>query len=112
MQLCQMPRDHLAFLPITKAVKGVRTGTVMVYKRTPSLNASAMTSKEAVYHVVLGKDSFTKVMRDIAQFVRRQFKEAGEFCTAKVDKGLEDLAEPVAPTDADDHVELKLRKMA
>jgi len=44
-----------------------------------------------------GADSFTKVNREVAEYVARTIPDAGEFCMAMINMDLEDLDEPVFP---------------
>jgi hypothetical protein len=55
--------------------------------------------KGSVYDVVSGKDTFAKTTREIAEHVRREFDDAGEFRTGMVEMSLPTLVEP-APPDA------------
>ena len=81
-------------------------------KREPKFEGKCGELKDAVYDVVSGKETFTKTTRDIAEYVGRQFEEAGEFRTAMVDMELAPLVEPTAPTDTTNVVALELWKMA
>ena len=81
-------------------------------KREPKFEGKCEELKDAVYDVVSGKETFTKTTRDIAEYVGRQFEEAGEFRTGMVDMQLPALMEPAAPTDTTNVVALELWKMA
>jgi hypothetical protein len=52
-----------------------------------------------VYDVVSGKDTFAKTTREIAEYVGREFDDAGEFRTGMVEMRLAALAEPAPPED-------------
>jgi hypothetical protein len=52
-----------------------------------------------VYDVVSGKDTFAKTTREIAEYVGREFDDAGEFRTGMVEMRLAALAEPTPPED-------------
>jgi hypothetical protein len=52
--------------------------------------------------VVSGKDTFAKTTREIAEYVGREFDNAGEFRTGMVEMSLPTLVEPTPP-DADDN---------
>jgi hypothetical protein len=54
-----------------------------------------------VYDVVSEKDTFAKTTREIAEHVRREFDDAGEFRTGMVEMSLPTLVEPTPP-DAND----------
>ena len=55
--------------------------------------------KTSVYDVVSGKDTFAKTTREIAEYVGREFDDAGEFRTGMVEMRLAALAEPAPPED-------------
>jgi hypothetical protein len=63
-----------------------------------------------VYDVVSGKDTFAKTTREIAEYVGREFEDAGEFRTGMVEMELTPLVEPTAPTSSD-AVSFELWKM-
>jgi len=65
-----------------------------------------------VYDVVTGKDTFAKTTREIAEYVGREFDDAGEFRTGMVAMRLPDLTEPVAPADNAGVVAVELWKLA
>jgi hypothetical protein len=68
--------------------------------------------KSSVYDVVSGKDTFAKTTREIAEYVGREFDDAGEFRTGMVDMQLRPLDEPAPPADPNQVVEFELWKMA
>jgi hypothetical protein len=68
--------------------------------------------KKSVYDVVTGKDTFVKTTREIAEYVGREFDDAGEFRTGMVEMALRPLEEPAPPTDPNQVVEFELWKMA
>jgi hypothetical protein len=68
--------------------------------------------KNSVYDVVTGKDTFAKTTREIAEYVGREFDDAGEFRTGMVEMQLRPLDEPVPPADPNQVVEFELWKMA
>ena len=55
--------------------------------------------KTSVYDVVSGKDTFAKTTREIAEYVGREFDDAGEFRTGMVEMSLAALIEPAPPDD-------------
>jgi hypothetical protein len=63
-----------------------------------------------VYDVISGKDTFAKTTREIAEYVGREFEDAGEFRTGMVEMELTPLVEPTAPTSSD-AVSFELWKM-
>ena len=71
-----------------------------------------MEIKSSVYDVMSGKDTFTKMTHEIAEYVGHEFDDTGEFCTAgMVSMRLPTLTELMVPTD-DDSVKFELWKMA
>jgi hypothetical protein len=68
--------------------------------------------KNSVYDVVTGKDTFAKTTREIAEYVGREFDDAGEFRTGMVEMQLRPLDEPVPPANPNQMVEFELWKMA
>ena len=64
-----------------------------------------------MYDVVSGKDTFVKTTREIAEYVGREFDDAGEFQTRMVEMRLMPLTEPAVPTN-DDQIRFELWKMA
>ena len=67
--------------------------------------------KTSIYDVLSGKDTFAKTTREIAEYVRCKFEDAGEFRTGMVEMKLPALTEPAAPT-GNDNVNFELWKMA
>jgi hypothetical protein len=67
--------------------------------------------KTSVYDVVSGKDTFAKMTREIAEYVGREFDDAGEFRTGMVEMRLAALIEPAAPVD-ETPISFELWKMA
>ena len=65
-----------------------------------------------MYDVITGKDTFAKTTREIAEYVGREFDDAGEFRTGMVEMQLRPLDEPVPPADPNQVVEFELWKMA
>jgi hypothetical protein len=61
--------------------------------------------------VVSGKDTFAKTTREIAEYVGREFDNAGEFRTGMVEMSLPTLVEP-APPDANDIISFERWKIA
>jgi hypothetical protein len=68
--------------------------------------------KGAVYDVAAGKDTFSETTRKVAEYVSRQYDDAGEFRTGMVQLELEPLVEPTAPADNATAVKMELWKMA
>jgi type II secretory pathway pseudopilin PulG len=64
-----------------------------------------------VYDVVTGKDTFAKTTREIAEYVGREFDDAGEFRTGMVEMSLPPIVEPAAPEDGSP-INFELWKMA
>jgi hypothetical protein len=67
--------------------------------------------KNSVYDVVSGKDTFAKTTREIAEYVGREFNDAGEFRTGMVEMRLPPLTEP-SPPAVDTPINFELWKMA
>ena len=67
--------------------------------------------KNSVYDVVSGKDTFAKTTREIAEYVGREFDDAGEFCTGMVEMELAPLVPPPLPAD-NEAINFELWKMA
>ena len=67
--------------------------------------------KNSVYDVVSGKDTFAKTTREIAEYVGREFDDAGEFRTGMVEMRLPPLTEPPPPA-VDTPINFELWKMA
>ena len=59
-----------------------------------------MDIKHSVYDVVSGKDTFAKTTQEIAEYIGREFEDAGEFQTGMVKMKLTPLVEPMAPTSS------------
>ena len=55
--------------------------------------------KGSVYDATSGKDTFLKTTRKIAEYVSREYSDAGEFRLAMMDMNLPDLVEPQLPAD-------------
>jgi hypothetical protein len=56
--------------------------------------------KGSVYDVTAGKNTFLKTMRKIAEYVGREYTDAGEYHLAMINLSLPALIEPQLPTDA------------
>jgi uncharacterized membrane protein YgcG len=61
--------------------------------------------------VVSGKDTFAKTTREIAEYVGREFDDAGEFRTGMVEMDLPPIVEPSPPADGSP-ISFELWKMA
>jgi hypothetical protein len=57
--------------------------------------------KGSIYDVVSGKETFAKTTREIAEYVGREFDDAGEFRTGMVEMLLPTLVEPMPPDASD-----------
>jgi hypothetical protein len=69
--------------------------------------------KSSVYDVVSGKDTFAKTTREIAEYVGREFNNAGKFRTGMVEMTLPTLVEPAPPATMDtSQISFELWKMA
>jgi hypothetical protein len=55
--------------------------------------------KGSVYDVTTGKDTFLKTTRKIAEYVGREYTDAGEYRLAMINLNLPALVEPQLPTD-------------
>jgi hypothetical protein len=64
-----------------------------------------------MYDVVSGKDTFAKTTWEIAEYVGREFDDAGEFRTGMVEMRLAALIEPAPPVDGTP-INFELWKMA
>jgi hypothetical protein len=67
--------------------------------------------KGTVYDVTSSKERFLKTTRKIAEYVSREYSNAGEFCLAMIDVNLPALVEPVPPTDLANVMQLERWKM-
>ncbi len=65
-----------------------------------------------MYDIITCKDTFTKMTREIAEYVGHKFNDAGEFCTGMVDLALCPLDQPTPPTNPNQVVEFELWRMA
>jgi hypothetical protein len=67
--------------------------------------------KGIVYDVTSGNDTFLKTTRKIAEYVSREYSDAGEFRLAMIDMNLPGLVEPTPPTDMANIMQLERWKM-
>jgi hypothetical protein len=79
----------------TFADKNCRTG------RESKFEGKCADIKTSVYDVMSGKDTFAKTTQEIAEYVGREFDDAGEFRTGMVEMQLTPLVEPPLPADKD-----------
>jgi hypothetical protein len=79
--------------------------------REPKFEGKCADIKTSVYDVVSGKDTFAKTTREIAEYVGRDFDDAGEFHTGMVEMSLPPIIEPAVPQDGNP-VSFKLWRMA
>ena len=79
--------------------------------REPKFEGKCSEIKNSIYDVVSGKDTFAKTTREIAEYVGREFDDAGEFRTGMVEMRLPPLTEPPPPA-ADTPINFELWKMA
>lgn len=68
--------------------------------------------KGAVYDVTSGKDTFLKTTRKIAEYVSREYSDAGEFRLAMMDLNLPAIVEPAFPEDAGNMMQIEMWKIA
>jgi hypothetical protein len=69
--------------------------------------------KASVYDVTAGKDTFLKTTRKIAEYVGREYTDAGEYRLAMINLDLAPLVEPVLPAaDNANGMVLELWKMS
>ena len=67
--------------------------------------------KSAVYDVTAGRDTFTKTTRDIAEYIGREYEDAGEFRIGMVDLELPPIVAPAEPDDANNMLQLERWKI-
>jgi hypothetical protein len=65
--------------------------------REPKFEGKCSEIKNSVYDVVSGKDTVAKTTREIAEYVGREFDDAGEFRTGMVEMRLPPLTKPPPP---------------
>jgi hypothetical protein len=65
----------------------------------PKFEGKRSEIKSPVYDVISGKDTLAKTTREIAEYVGREFDDAGEFRTGMVEMRLPALTEPAPPVD-------------
>ena len=58
-----------------------------------------------------GKDTFLKTTWEIAEYVGREFDDAGEFRTGMVELALPALVAPTCPANANNAFEVEIWKM-
>jgi hypothetical protein len=68
-------------------------------KRETKFEGKCADLKASVYDVLSGKDTFAKTTREIAEYVGREYDDAGEFRTGMVELRLPPLVRPAAPPD-------------
>ena len=68
--------------------------------------------KGSVYDVTTGKDTFLKTTRKIAEYVGREYTDAGEYRLAMINLNLPALVEPQLPTDVTNVMAVELWKLA
>jgi hypothetical protein len=78
--------------------------------REPKFEGKCSEIKNSVYDMLSGKDTFAKTTREIAEYVSREFDDAGEFRTGMVEMRLPLLTEPPPPAD-DTPINFELWKM-
>jgi hypothetical protein len=68
--------------------------------------------KGSVYDVTAGKDTFLKTTRKIAEYVGREYTDAGEYRLAMINLNLPALVEPQLPVDVANVMAVEIWKMA
>ena len=68
--------------------------------------------KGSVYDVTAGKDTFLKTTRKIAEYVGREYSDAGEYRLAMINLHLVTLVEPPFPADGTDTMAVEIWKMS
>ena len=68
--------------------------------------------KGSIYDVTAGKDTFLKTTRKIAEYVGREYTDAGEYRLAMINLNLPTLVEPQLPADGAGMMEVEIWKMA
>ena len=80
--------------------------------RATRFEGSCEDLKGSVYDVTAGKDTFLKTTRKIAEYVGREYSDAGDYRLAMINLNLPALVEPQLPADAANMMEVELWKMA
>jgi hypothetical protein len=68
--------------------------------------------KGSVYDVTAGKDTFLKTTRKIAEYVGREYSDAGDYRLAMMNLNLPALVEPQLPVDGANVMVMEIWKMA
>jgi len=68
--------------------------------------------KGIVYDVTSGKETFLSTTRKVAEYVSRQYDDAGEFRTGMIDQVLPPLSMPADPLDPASMVQVEMWKIA
>ena len=68
--------------------------------------------KASVYNVTAGKDTFLKTTQKIAEYVGREYTDAGEYRLAMINLNLPALVEPQLPADVANVMTVEIWKMA
>jgi hypothetical protein len=68
--------------------------------------------KGSVYDMTAGKDTFLKTTRKIAEYVGREYTDAGEYRLAMINLNLPALVEPQLPTDVTNMMAVEIWKLA
>jgi hypothetical protein len=68
--------------------------------------------KGSVYDVTAGKDTFLKTTRKIAEYVGREYTDAGEYRLGMINLNLPALVEPQLPADVANVMAVEIWKMA
>jgi hypothetical protein len=79
---------------------------------TPRFKGSCEDLKGSVYDVTAGKDTFLKTTRKIAEYVGREYTDAGEYRLAMINLNLPALVEPQLPMDITNMMAVKIWKLA
>jgi hypothetical protein len=68
--------------------------------------------KGSVYGVTAGKDTFLKTTQKIAEYVGREYTDAGEYHLAMINLNLPALVEPQLPADVANVMAIEIWKLA